>query len=103
MTKPLIRLLLPRKHLGSISVVSSDSTTLKPLTVPLITNGQDSEADTGGDSIPRPTSLRMLLTTPIHTVHHYWRKFDDSIMRPVFGGRGFTPYLPGSPTERIIH
>jgi sodium/hydrogen exchanger 8 len=31
--------------------------------------------------------------------HHYWRKFDDGFMRPVFGGRGF---VPGSPTESSI-
>jgi hypothetical protein len=29
-----------------------------------------------------------------------WRKFDDRFMRPVFGGRGFVPFVPGSPVER---
>jgi hypothetical protein len=47
----------------------------------------------------RPSSLRMLLTKPTHTVHYYWRKFDDALMRPMFGGRGFVPYTPGSPTD----
>ncbi|KAI3749300.1 hypothetical protein L2E82_19907 [Cichorium intybus] len=32
--------------------------------------------------------LRMLLGSPTSMVHHYWRKFDDSYMRPIFGGTG---------------
>ncbi|XP_022758088.1 sodium/hydrogen exchanger 2-like isoform X2 [Durio zibethinus] len=105
MTKPLIRLLLPSKHLSSpVSSESFDSFPSKPVTdLPLIANGQTADSEMGGDSIPRPTSLRMLLTTPAHTVHYYWRKFDDSVMRPVFGGRGFAPYVPGSPTEPLLH
>ena len=75
----------------------------KSLILPLLTNGNGhhSEADMGANNILRPTSLRMLLTTPSHTVHHYWRKFDNAFMRPVFGGRGFVPYAPGS-TEGIV-
>lgn len=109
-------------------MISSDSMTPKSFTIPLL-NGQDSEADpdlatplrksfnvphlNGQDSeadldlvspgIPRPTSLRMLLTRPSHSVHHYWRKFDNSFMRPVFGGRGFVPFVPGSPIEQSFH
>jgi len=33
---------------------------------------------------------------PTTTVHYFWRKFDDKFMRPVFGGRGFVPVVPGS-------
>ncbi|KAG5231800.1 sodium/hydrogen exchanger [Salix suchowensis] len=76
---------------------------LKPLNLPLLANGQDPEGDMNGDPIPRPVSLRMLLTTPSRNVHHYWRKFDDSFMRPVFGGRGFTAHVDSLPTERITH
>ncbi|KAL7226741.1 hypothetical protein ACSBR1_021753 [Camellia fascicularis] len=103
LTKPLVRFLLPPlKH--SSSMTSSEPSSPKSFTLPLLGNGQeDSEADTGIHSIPRPTSLRMLLSTPTHTVHHYWRKFDDAFMRPVFGGRGFVPYVPGSPIERSLH
>ncbi|XP_052303116.1 sodium/hydrogen exchanger 1 isoform X2 [Populus trichocarpa] len=99
LTKPLISFLLPRKH----TMLPSDLTNLKLLNLPLLANGQDSESDMNGDHIPRPVSLRMLLTTPSHTVHHLWRKFDDSFMRPVFGGRGFTAHVHDSPPERIIH
>nr|GMD76645.1 sodium/hydrogen exchanger 2-like [Ipomoea batatas]GMD77403.1 sodium/hydrogen exchanger 2-like [Ipomoea batatas]GMD80571.1 sodium/hydrogen exchanger 2-like [Ipomoea batatas] len=94
-TKPLIRILLPSpKHLSRM--VSSEPVTPKSFTVPLL----DSEVDLDGHVPPRPNSLRMLLTTPSHTIHYYWRKFDDAFMRPVFGGRGFVPYVPGSPTEQ---
>ncbi|XP_059440480.1 sodium/hydrogen exchanger 2-like isoform X1 [Corylus avellana] len=99
MTKPLIRFLLPHtKHTSSMTL--SDSSTPKSVNAPLLGEGQDSEADLGDTNIPRPGSLRALLATPTHTVHRYWRKFDDAFMRPVFGGRGFVPYVPGSPTER---
>ncbi|CAK9186780.1 unnamed protein product [Ilex paraguariensis] len=69
MTKPLVRLLLPTpKHLSIM--VSSEPVTPKSFTVPLLTHGQDSEADLSSHSVPRPTSLRMLLSKPTHTVHH---------------------------------
>lgn len=29
-------------------------------------------------------SFTMLLERPAHTIHYYWRKFDDAHMRPVF-------------------
>lgn len=76
----------------------SESTSPKSVIVPLL--GQDSEADLSGHEVRRPASIRDLLTTPTHTVHRYWRKFDNAFMRPVFGGRGFVPFVPGSPTER---
>ncbi|KAK2992663.1 hypothetical protein RJ640_014913 [Escallonia rubra] len=101
LTKPLVRLLLPSpKHLSRM--ISSEQITPKSFVVPLLSNGHNLEADLD-HNVPRPTSLRMLLSTPSHTVHHYWRKFDNAFMRPVFGGRGFVPYIPGSPTEQSVH
>lgn len=101
-TQPLVRLLLPAPKSSLHRMISSEPTTPKSFIVPLLGNGQDSEADLP-QHIPRPSSLRMLLSTPSHTVHHYWRKFDNAFMRPVFGGRGFVPYVPGSPTEQSVH
>lgn len=101
-TQPLVRLLLPAPKNSLNRMISSEPTTPKSFTVPLLGNGQDSEADLP-QHVPRPSSLRMLLSTPTHTVHHYWRKFDNAFMRPVFGGRGFVPYVPGSPTEQSVH
>lgn len=97
MTQPLIRFLLPHSK-TTTSLVTSDSSTPKSFAVPLLESMHNSDAD--GHNFPRPSSLRMLLATPYHSVHHYWRKFDDAIMRPMFGGRGFVPFVPGSPTER---
>lgn len=100
MTKPLIRYLLPHAKTTNTSMVSTESSTPKSFfTVPLLGGAQDSEADIDR-SVIRPSSIRMLLATPTHTVHRYWRKFDNAFMRPVFGGRGFVPVEPGSPTER---
>ncbi|XVF62670.1 hypothetical protein PTKIN_Ptkin09bG0026900 [Pterospermum kingtungense] len=102
LTQPLIRILLPApKHLTRM--LSSEPSTPKSFIVPLLGNENESEADQSNRNIPRPTSLRMLLSTPSHTVHYYWRKFDNAFMRPVFGGRGFVPYVPGSPTEQNGH
>ncbi|KAL8257450.1 hypothetical protein R6Q59_029491 [Mikania micrantha] len=99
-TQPLVRLLLPApKTLNRM--ISSEPTSPKSFIVPLL-NGQDSEVDLS-QNVPRPSSLRMLLATPSHTVHYYWRKFDNAFMRPVFGGRGFVPFNPGSPSEQSVH
>lgn len=84
-------------------MASSEPCTPKSFIVPLLGNGHDSEANHKNENVPRPTSLRMLLSTPSHTVHHYWRKFDDAFMRPVFGGRGFVPIVPGSPLEQRVN
>ncbi|XP_043811119.1 sodium/hydrogen exchanger 2 isoform X3 [Manihot esculenta] len=94
MTKPIVRILLPSPNHTS----SSEPSSPKSLIVPLL-NGQDLEDNKGSYDVSYPTSLRMLLSTPSLTVHHYWRDFDDAFMRPVFGGRGFVPFIPGSPTE----
>ena len=101
MTKPLVRILLPPSK-QITSMISSEPSSPKSVIVPLLSNGHESEADKGSQHVTRPTSLRMLLSIPSHTVHHYWRKFDDSFMRPVFGGRGFVPFVPGSPTEDVV-
>ncbi|KAK7270225.1 hypothetical protein RIF29_23219 [Crotalaria pallida] len=90
LTKPLIRFLLdPHKHVGS--TMSSGLFSAK--TLPLLTNGQHSESniDTGN---PLDSS---------QVVHHFWRNFDDTFMRPVFGGRGFVPVIPASTTEDTLH
>ncbi|XP_027363016.1 sodium/hydrogen exchanger 2-like [Abrus precatorius] len=105
MTKPLIRLLLPHTPhpKGTNIAINTDPSTPKSVTVPLLGSAQDSEVDIDGHEIHRPSSIRALLATPTHTVHRLWRKFDDACMRPVFGGRGFVPVEPGSPTERNGH
>ncbi|KAK4388480.1 Sodium/hydrogen exchanger 2 [Sesamum angolense] len=114
MTKPLVRLLMPSSKQLS-RMLSSEPLTPKSFNVPLLGESMDSEGELfGGNGLGpdshgsgqggvRPSRLRMLLTTPTRTVHYYWRKFDDAFMRPVFGGRGFAPYVPGSPTEENLN
>ncbi|XP_022873408.1 sodium/hydrogen exchanger 1-like [Olea europaea var. sylvestris] len=114
-TKPLVRFLLPSSK-QLTRMISSEPVTPHSITLPLlggeqdsltnlygqsITNGQTSEASGVDQNVPRPNSLRMLLSP--RTVHYYWRKFDNAFMRPVFGGRGFVPFIPGSPIERSVH
>nr|ALP46547.1 vacuoloar Na+/H+ antiporter 2 [Eschscholzia californica] len=98
LTKPLIRLLLPSPK-PMDSMLSSES-----FIVPLLEeDDQPSDVEVTPGHILRPSSIRMLLATPTHTVHHYWRKFDNSFMRPVFGGRGFVPFVAGSPSEQSLN
>ncbi|CAN0897565.1 Sodium/hydrogen exchanger 2 [Linum grandiflorum] len=96
MTQPLIRFLLPAGK-GQSSLTGSP----KSMTVPLLGEVQDSLEDLA-HQVNSGNRLRALLTTPTHTVHYYWRKFDNAFMRPVFGGRGFVPFVAGSPTERSL-
>ncbi|KAH9617697.1 hypothetical protein KSS87_020862 [Heliosperma pusillum] len=104
MTKPLIRFLLPSPNCYNSSATSDQFDPSSPmLLVPLLGNCHDSESALGSQMLGTPTSFRMFLATPSHTVHHYWRKFDDAFMRPVFGGRGFVPFVPASPTDEIPH
>ncbi|KAK5813743.1 hypothetical protein PVK06_029194 [Gossypium arboreum] len=100
MTKPLIRVLLP--HPKITTSMLSEASTPKSSTIPFLGSADNSFDDNLG-AAHRPSSIRELLATPTHTVHRYWRKFDNAFMLPVFGGRGFVPFVPGSPTERSEH
>jgi len=104
MTKPLIRFLIPHGHppKQKKSLANLEESSPKSITVPFLGGRQDSEEvdnDTDANDHQGLSSIRDLLKTPTHTVHRLWRKFDDAIMRPVFGGRGFVPVAPTSPTE----
>ncbi|KAF3779554.1 Sodium/hydrogen exchanger 2 [Nymphaea thermarum] len=97
LTKPLIRILLPHNPRATSSLFSEPSSP-KSFLIPFLEDSQTPESDPL--NVPRPTSLRSLLTKPTRTVHYWWRRFDDAYMRPMFGGRGFVPFVPGSPTEQ---
>ncbi|KAL5720496.1 Sodium/hydrogen exchanger 2 [Ranunculus cassubicifolius] len=80
LTKPIVRLMLdPPKYFSSM--LSSEPSSPKSFIIPLLDNEQESEADLGSQH----------------------RKFDNVFMRPMFGGRGFVPFIPGSPTEQSVH
>ncbi|KAJ9543130.1 hypothetical protein OSB04_022837 [Centaurea solstitialis] len=100
LTKPFLKKLLPHPSEPEETEPSSP----RSLTVPLLGNGADPEAETGNrGTLPTTSSLKMLLNSPTNTVHHYWRRFDDSYMRPIFGGRGFVSYATGTRDMDVIH
>lgn len=100
-TKPLIEAVLLRQAKPYVSD-ATDFPSLDDLRTMFIENADGEPSDMGENqqatAAPRRSSLRLLLTHPTWTVHYLWRKFDDRFMRPVFGGRGFVPFVPGSPT-----
>lgn len=104
LTKPLIHWLLP-PHLRSYISDTSDPPSPKDLNfindfnVPLLLDSnQRGNSGFFSGIVSRHSSLGMLLAAPTSYIHDLWRSFDDSYMRPVFGGRGFVPYIPGSLT-----
>ncbi|WOL13976.1 sodium/hydrogen exchanger 4 [Canna indica] len=78
LTNPLVNFVLPH-HLRNRNnpQPKADDATL-PLVIP--------EEPTTSRLLQAKRSLTMLLERPVHTIHAYWRKFDDKYMRPVFGG-----------------
>lgn len=99
LTKHLVRFLFDPSNNPNDTVPSEPSSPTS-LALPLIHNGEGSEANgTSSRNVGRPPSLQMFLSAPSYTVHYYWRKFDNAFMRPVFGGRGFAEFVPGTPRE----
>ncbi|KMT12877.1 hypothetical protein BVRB_4g089680 [Beta vulgaris subsp. vulgaris] len=76
LTKPLILYLVPHTPTQETKSPKDD------LTLPMLS--MDESAAT---NLSRAKdSLSMLIERPVHTIHSYWRKFDDAYMRPLFGG-----------------
>ncbi|KAH7295940.1 hypothetical protein KP509_26G000500 [Ceratopteris richardii] len=109
LTKPLVLWLLP-PHLRSTddSEPSSpkESDFYPDIQVPLLVNGEPNGAALMQNNASRQvgpvTSLRMLLRARSSSVHHFWRRFDDAYMRPVFGGRGFVPTIHEVSSEAAL-
>ncbi|KAG2244158.1 hypothetical protein Bca52824_094016 [Brassica carinata] len=95
LTKPLIRYLLPHQQ-ATTNKLSDDNNKLQSIQVPLLDQDPFIEEVARNENVPPPDSILGFLTRPTRTVHYYWKKLDDSFMRPVFGGRGFGPFVPGS-------
>ncbi|KAG2299430.1 hypothetical protein Bca52824_035902 [Brassica carinata] len=75
LTKPLVNYLLPHdashntgNNRGKRSAPGSPK---EDATLPLLSFDESS---------------LLLIEQPVYTIHRYWRKFDDTYMRPVFGG-----------------
>ncbi|XP_065851794.1 sodium/hydrogen exchanger 1-like [Euphorbia lathyris] len=95
-TKPLIEALLLRNRKPMVSD-ATDNASLEDLRLLFIESVDPSEEE-NNQIAPKASNLRLLMRNPTTTVHYFWRKFDDKFMRPVFGGRGFVPFVPSSPT-----
>ncbi|KAL8237636.1 hypothetical protein R6Q59_018716 [Mikania micrantha] len=80
LTKPLIKYLLPS---NTRNTGPSRSTSLKEdITLPLL-----SFEESASENLSRAKeNLSMLIERPVYTIHSYWRRFDDTYMRPIFGG-----------------
>ncbi|XP_038973282.1 sodium/hydrogen exchanger 4 [Phoenix dactylifera] len=79
-TKPLISILLP--HHARENNQPHDDSANNDVTFPLLS--LDGSAATA--ILQAKSSLSLMLARPVHTIHAYWRRFDDEYMRPVFGG-----------------
>ncbi|KAJ6762794.1 SODIUM/HYDROGEN EXCHANGER [Salix purpurea] len=95
-TKPLIEAVLLRHRKPMVSDLD-DNVSLEELRVLLLESGDPNNSN-NNQPARRASSLRLLISHPTTTVHYFWRKFDDKFMRPVFGGRGFVPFVPSTPT-----
>ncbi|KAH8490977.1 hypothetical protein H0E87_023202 [Populus deltoides] len=95
-TKPLIEAVLLRHRKPMVSDFT-DNVSLEELRVLLLESGDPSNSN-NNQPARRASSLRLLISHPTTTVHYFWRKFDDRFMRPMFGGRGFVPFVPSTPT-----
>ena len=59
---------------------------LSHFTLPFFSTDEEDASGSGIVLEQAKRSISMLLERPVHTVHIYWRKFDDRFMRPIFGG-----------------
>lgn len=80
LTKPLIGILLPY-HARENNQPDNDSAN-DDATLPLLSL----EGSAATAILRAKSSLSLLFERPVHTLHAYWRRFDDAYMRPVFGG-----------------
>ncbi|KAG2611060.1 hypothetical protein PVAP13_4KG114200 [Panicum virgatum] len=86
LTRPLITAMLPRHSRALSRGHSTGSNSPKDdFTMPFFSTDEDASGS-GIVLEQAKRSISMLLERPVHTVHIYWRKFDDKFMRPIFGG-----------------
>ncbi|KAF0904616.1 hypothetical protein E2562_035870 [Oryza meyeriana var. granulata] len=88
LTRPLISAMLPQ-HRQSTAVAGGGHSTgsnspKDDFILPFLS--LEEASGSGSGFLQAKRSISMLLERPVHTVHIYWRKFDDKFMRPIFGG-----------------
>ncbi|KAK6269547.1 hypothetical protein POUND7_006652 [Theobroma cacao] len=82
LTKPLIYYLLPPRAIDKTDSSLGSKSPKEDTILPLLSF----EASASTNILRAKDSLTMLIERPVYTVHSYWRKFDDTYMRPIFGG-----------------
>ncbi|CAH1424677.1 unnamed protein product [Lactuca virosa] len=86
LTKPLISYLLP----PNTSNIDRTRSLKEDMTLPLL-----SFEESASENLSRAKeNISMLIERPVHTIHSYWRRFDDTYMRPIFGGPPRNTDLP---------
>ncbi|KAH0987311.1 hypothetical protein GBA52_014488 [Prunus armeniaca] len=81
LTKPLINYLLPHAATSTLNHKEPKDIS-EDMNLPLLSFDESAETN-----ISRAKdNLSMLMERPVHTIHFYWRRFDDAYMRPIFGG-----------------
>uniref|UniRef100_A0A0E0PX23 Cation/H+ exchanger transmembrane domain-containing protein n=1 Tax=Oryza rufipogon TaxID=4529 RepID=A0A0E0PX23_ORYRU len=92
LTRPLISAILPHQHRQSTTPGtggggrSTGSNSPKDDFIMPFLSPDEEASGSGSGFLQAKRSISMLLERPVHTVHIYWRKFDDRFMRPIFGG-----------------
>ncbi|KAJ4765003.1 Sodium/hydrogen exchanger [Rhynchospora pubera] len=85
LTRPLVVMLLPHRHRPDTSDPhgsDNGSPSKDDILFPFLSVGDPSSSGL----LQAKQSLSMLFERPVHTIHVHWRKFDDTYMRPIFGG-----------------
>ncbi|KAJ9543300.1 hypothetical protein OSB04_023007 [Centaurea solstitialis] len=102
LTKPIVKFLMPQSPNVDHSQPSSPTTSIMMPLLEYNAHVLETEIRDDDENVPITTSLHILFNNPTNTIHRYWRKFDNAIMRPVFGGRGFISYVTGSRDVPLI-
>uniref|UniRef100_A0A0D9WPS6 Cation/H+ exchanger transmembrane domain-containing protein n=1 Tax=Leersia perrieri TaxID=77586 RepID=A0A0D9WPS6_9ORYZ len=88
LTRPLISKMLPQRQQSTTGTGGGHSTgsnsPKEDFIMPFLS--PEEASGSGSGFLQAKRSISMLLEMPVHTVHIYWRKFDDKFMRPIFGG-----------------
>ncbi|KAE9591219.1 putative cation/H+ exchanger, cation/H+ exchanger, CPA1 family, na+/H+ exchanger NHX -type [Lupinus albus] len=82
LTKPLIRYLLPHNATRKNNGHEESGPHPEDMNLPFLSLEESTETNLSRAK----ESLSMFIESPVYTMHYYWRSFDDSYMRPIFGG-----------------
>ncbi|XP_019426232.1 PREDICTED: sodium/hydrogen exchanger 4 isoform X2 [Lupinus angustifolius] len=82
LTKPLIRYLLPHHATRKNNGHEESGPHPEDMNLPFLSLEESTETNLSRAK----ESLSMFIESPVYTMHYYWRSFDDSYMRPIFGG-----------------